>query len=371
LKRKNKKLKIFMRFASEQMIGISLLPCAEGSSKLFNKPKMLESTLRRIFLMACLLVFPGMTKGQQRPAPPAAYVVVDFYSKKIVSSHNAEEPRSVASLTKIAAAMVTLDWAKATNTELGVVAIVPNSAAAIGGGNPLGLQPGDEITLRNALYGAIIGSDNICAETLAVFVGNDLLMRAGKQGNPMTEFVRQMNNLATTKGAVNTNFVNAHGMDNVEPRPYSCAADVARLSIYAMEQAAFTFFCSQKERKVEFSRQGQSQAFLIKNTNKLLGVDSIDGVKTGMTRAAGGCVAISAKREPTLYTDAEGVNRITHHRLVVVVLGAPDLESRFVSAQSLLKRGWEKLNAWNAGGRKISTNDELLLMEEQRTKLRR
>lgn len=305
---------------------------------------------------------PGAVPGQ--PAPPAAYVVVDFYSKKIVSAHHPLEQRPVASLTKLATSMVTLDWASATKTDLSTIARVPESAAMIGGANPMGLQPGDEITLRNALYGAIIGSDNICAETLAMFVGQDLLARAGKPGNPMGEFVRQMNNLAKTKGAKNTRFTNPHGMDNVEPRPYSCAADVARLSIYAVGQAAFTFFCSQKERKVSYKRNGEEKAFLIKNTNKLLGKDEIDGIKTGLTRAAGACVAISAKRPPTLYTDAQGTNRITHHRLVVVVLGAPDADSRFDAARSLLIRGWEKLDAWNAAGRKISSNEELLIMEE-------
>ncbi len=81
-----------------------------------------------------------------------SYMVVDFYSKKILSSHQATTRRQVASLTKIATAMVTLDWAERTGSSLYQQATVPASIAQIGGANPMGMQPGDQISLaRGAL----------------------------------------------------------------------------------------------------------------------------------------------------------------------------------------------------------------------------
>ncbi len=106
--------------------------------------------------------------------------------------------------------------------------------------------------------------------------------RAGR--DPVTAFVGEMNSLIANQGAIDTKFTNPHGMDHQGEAPYSTAADMARLAIYAMGKASFRFYASQTERKISYSRGGRARSFLMKNTNKLLGVDSIDGVKTGMTR---------------------------------------------------------------------------------------
>ena len=286
-----------------------------------------------------------------------SYIVVDFYSKKILSSHQATTRRQVASLTKIATAMVTLDWAERTGSSLYQQATVPGSITQIGGANPMGMQPGDQISLREALYASVIGSDNAAAQTLATHVGRDLLLRSGRGADPVTAFVGEMNSLIVNQGAVDTKFTNPHGMDHQGEAPYSTAADMARLAIYAMGKASFRFYASQTERKISYSRGGRARSFLMKNTNKLLGVDSIDGVKTGMTRRAGPCLITSAARENSVIEEADGRTRVVPHRLVVVVLGSSE---RFKASRSLLKRGWQKYDQWAAGGRIIRGQEELL-----------
>ena len=126
----------------------------------------------------------------------------------------------VASLTKIATAAVVLDWAQAVNVDLSSNLIIPQSAALIGGPNQLGLVPGDLMSIRDALYCSILGSNNWTAEALAVHVGKDLLLREGKGGDPIKEFVKNMNALALNNGAKNTRFKNSHGMDHRESRPF-------------------------------------------------------------------------------------------------------------------------------------------------------
>lgn len=286
-----------------------------------------------------------------------SYIVVDFYSKKILSGHQIFKKRQVASLTKIATAMVTLDWAERTGSSLNQEATVPPSAAQIGGANAMGMQPGDRISLREALYASIIGSDNVAAHTLAAHVGRDLMMRSGRGATAVDVFVQQMNTLIANQGATDTNFTNPHGMDHGGNVPHSTAADMARLAIYAMGKASFRFYASQKERKISYSRNGQPRSFLMKNTNKLLGVESIDGVKTGMTRRAGPCLITSAARKNSVVQQDDGRTRVVPHRLVVVVLGATD---RFDASQSLLQRGWQKYDAWAATGRVIRSREELL-----------
>lgn len=320
----------------------------------------------KVGLFSCFLPFFINTASMSAPRRPAthqstveAFMVVDFHSRKILSSYEAGTRRQVASLTKIVTAMVVLDWAELTQADLSNLAVVPASAGLIGGPNRMSLRPGESISLRDALYCALIGSDNWAAETLADHVGRNLLARGNTGGttSPVSEFVEQMNALAERHGATGSLFTNPHGMDHLEKVPYSCAADIARLAIYALGKSSFTFYCSQKERKVSIIGASGQRQFMIKNTNKLLGQDGIDGVKTGLTRRAGPCLVISADKEPVVEKLLDGRTKVTPRRLVVVVLGASD---RFSAARSLLMRGWEKFDAWNAGGRQVFNSQEFL-----------
>ena len=308
-------------------------------------------------LSSCFMVNLQRSEGQQSTVE--AFIVVDFHSQKILSSHNAQMRRQVASLTKVVAAMVVLDWAELTRADLSELAIVPPSGSLIGGPNKMNLRPGERISLRDALYCALAGSDNWAAETLADHVGRDLLVRGSVDNGrvPVEEFIKQMNALAERQGAEDSLFTNAHGMDHKEKLPYSCAADVARLAIYALGKSSFTFFCSQKERRVAVHGAAGVRHFKVKNTNKLLGQDGIDGIKTGLTRRAGPCLAISADRKAIVEELPDGRTRVTPRRLIVVVLGASD---RFAAARSLLIGGWEKFDAWNSGGRLVLNPSEFL-----------
>ena len=291
-----------------------------------------------------------------------SYIVVDLHSKKILSAREINKKRQVASLTKIATAIVVLDWVKATGTDRGQNIIIPQSASAIGGPNQLKLRPGDQISIRDALYCSVLGSNNWTAEALAYHVGKDLLVRSGKNGDPVKEFVKHMNALANDHGLKYTKFVNPHGMDHQGKIPYSSASDVARLTIYAMGKAAFTFICSQTEKKVSIVSIGSRQDFIVKNTNKILNIDGIDGVKTGLTSKAGPCLVVTAAKQPIVSELADGNKQVTPRRLVVVVLGASD---RFGAARSLLLRGWEKFEGWNRSGRQIRDRVELLSMSKE------
>ena len=291
-----------------------------------------------------------------------SYIVVDLHSKKILSARETNKKRQVASLTKIATAVVVLDWAKATGTDLSQNIIIPQSALSIGGPNQLRLRPGDQVSIRDALYCSVLGSNNWTAEALAYHVGKDLLVRGGKSGDSVKEFVKHMNALAAEHGSKYTRFINPHGMDHQGKVPYSTAGDVARLTIYAMGKAAFSFICSQAERKVSIVSVGGRKEFIVKNTNKILNVDGIDGVKTGLTSRAGPCLVVTAAKQPIVSELANGNKQVTPRRLVVVVLGASD---RFGAARSLLLRGWQKFETWNRSGRQILDRSELLLMPKE------
>ena len=145
-----------------------------------------------------------------------------------------------------------------------------------------------------------------------------------------------------------TRFLNAHGLDSLErAMPYSTAEDMAKLAGYAMSNSAFRFYVSQKERKITFTAAAGEQTYMLRNTNELLGVNDIDGVKTGTTRKAGQCVVISAAKAPESVQKGTTF-QITPRRLNVVVLGSND---RFNEASGLLARGWRLYESWAAAGR--------------------
>jgi serine-type D-Ala-D-Ala carboxypeptidase (penicillin-binding protein 5/6) len=308
----------------------------------------MRSVLRILFVVVAALRLTAGAEAQMA----SAYVIADQTTGYILEAYKGEEKRQVASLTKIATGKVVLDWASKTGTDLAQQVVVPPQAVEeAGSGNPMGLMPNDLISYRDLLYAALMQSDNIAATTLAYYVGAALRPAGGERMRELGAvevFVSQMNALARQLGMERTLFVNPHGL---EPRkglqPYSTAVDMVRLTAYAMKDAAFRFYVSQKERKISFSRGSQVSQYLLRNTNELVGTEGIDGVKTGRTAKAGDCIIISSQRDPEI-TQQGGTTLVTPRRLNVVTLGATD---RVAAASQLLSRGWTLYDQWAAAGR--------------------
>jgi D-alanyl-D-alanine carboxypeptidase (penicillin-binding protein 5/6) len=308
----------------------------------------MRSVVKSLLVIAAVLRFASGAEAQMA----AAYAIADQTTGYVLEASKGTEKRQVASLTKIATGKVVLDWASKTNADLAQQVVVPTQAIEESGGtNPMGLLPNDLISYRDLLYAALMQSDNTAATTLAYYVGAALRPAGGdrmRELGAVEVFVSQMNALARQLGMERTLFVNPHGL---EPRkglqPYSTAVDMIKLTSYAMKDAAFRFYVSQKERKISFSRGSQVFQYLLRNTNELVGTDGIDGVKTGRTAKAGDCIIISAQRDPEI-TQQGGTTLVTPRRLNVVVLAATD---RVTAASQLLSRGWTLYDQWAAAGR--------------------
>ena len=283
--------------------------------------------------------------GQPYPGI-GSYIVADAQDGHVVLAHAANQRRPVASLTKIATAVVVLDYMQNAKLDAGELMTVPSQVTLLGGTGPAVLQPGDQISIRDGLYAALIASDNYAAETLAAHIGAKL-MAAGVGGNPMVAFLRQMNGLASRAGLRDTHFANAHGLDMEGQRGTSTAADMARLTLHALNTPGFSFYCSQPSRRITIQRMGGPVGVNITTTNELLFRGGIDGVKTGTTTLAGQCLIITAPRPATVVKNADGSTSVTPHRLIVVVLGATD---RFNQAWQLFNDGWAAYFRWREAG---------------------
>lgn len=290
-------------------------------------------------------------------------MVVEAHSGKVLIAANSSVRRPVASLNKIATAMVAIDWALATDTDIGRRMITaPQTVALVGGANPLALQPGDRLSLRDALYASLLASDNLAALTIADHVGRELLARRGRSGDPVAAFVTEMNHLARAIGMTQTNFVNPHGLDIRNNKGYSTAADMARLSIYAMRRNAFTFIVRQPDRQITVQGATGPRGIRVKNTNELLGQSGVIGIKTGTTATAGPCLATCVDRNALVRTKPDGTKGVTPRRLIVVVLNSPD---RFNRTSALIRQGWGVYDGWiNAGGFVQDPQREILRVPE-------
>lgn len=301
------------------------------------------------FLKCCFGWLAGFALAASlRAQGPEAVMVVEAYSGKVLIASNSSVKRPVASLTKIATACVVVDWATATNTDLAqAVLTVPQTVTLLGGPNPLNLQPGDSMTLRDALYAALIASDNLAALALADHVGRALLTSRGRGGDPVAAFIAEMNKLAKAVGMGSTRFVNAHGLETPRGQGFSTAADMARLSVYAMRRNAFNFIVRQPTRQIRVTTAAGVRSFTLRNTNELIGETGILGIKTGTTTAAGPCLATCMDREPLVRTKPDGTKGATPRRLIVVVLNSPD---RFNRTRGLIQQGWAIYDPWLAAG---------------------
>ena len=316
------------------------------------------TTPRRFFVALfsfalCLLAARPLHAAQ-------AWVIVDSQTGYILEQQAPRDKRQVGSLTKVAAAMVVLDWSEKHSGDLNQLAAIPPEAFVGTGENLIGFQPGDTITLRDLLYAALVQSDNVAAYALANHVGVRLQSivpaTASSGGTPVGVFVGQMNTLAKILKMERTHFVNPHGIDDARSLPYSTALDLARLTRYAMNKAAFRFYVSQKERQISFNRGGKKLGYMLRNSNELLGRDGIDGVKTGKTARAGDCLILSAHREAQVVKEASGRTSVTPRQLIIVLLGSTN---RFGEGAGLLARGWQLYDQWAATGRLVDPKKTL------------
>jgi len=299
-----------------------------------------------IFLFTCFCAFPPSSPAQDA----AAFAVADATSGHLLDAKRPNKKFQIASLTKIATALVVLDWLDVGKQDPGSLATVPISALSVDVNNPIGFEVGDKMSVRDLLYAMLVQSDNIAAYTLAEHIGRDLQRNTQSGSQPVDLFVAQMNALARNLGMKHTIFLNPHGLDNVES-PYSTVQDLVLLTSTALQRSAFRFYVSQKERRITRQQpDGKTLDYNLVNTNELLGIDAIDGVKTGKSARAGECIVISAARAPESVQNPDGSFTITPRRLIVVVLGSLN---RFTDAKQLLNNGWTLYDEWAAQGRPL------------------
>lgn len=209
--------------------------------------------------------------GMQITAKSA--LVIDRKTKKVLFEKDPNERMAMASLTKLMTAIVFLEE---SNKKLDEKFLVPYDITVLEGAG-VGLESGEEITYKDLLLGALVGSGNDAAEGLALSLSN------------RKEFIEKMNQKAIDLGLKDTHFNCPSGLDT--EGHYSTAADMAKILDYALENKTIKEALEIKE--FDIHSLNTDLVYHVMSTNRLLRADypKIKGGKTGYTEAAGFCLA--------------------------------------------------------------------------------
>jgi D-alanyl-D-alanine carboxypeptidase len=283
-----------------------------------DQPKNALQSMIRVRLLACvvaasLCVFSRPTGAQastQLPSDHFSSIVIDAATGQVLSSVNPDAERYPASLTK----MMTLYLAfealrdhRITDDER--VPVSPHAASQAP--SKLGLVPGSNITVRQAMLALVTKSANDAACALGELMGGS-----------EEHFAQMMTLRAHALGMTRTSFRNASGLP--DSGQVTTAADLALLARHLVRDFPdqYRLFSTPS-----FVWRGQ----MIANHDHLLkSYPGADGMKTG-------------------YTDAAGHNLVTsavngNVRLIGVILGAPSNPARDSRMVAILNDGYAKLN---------------------------
>lgn len=230
-----------------------------------------------------------------------AAIVVDQTNGKVLFEKNADRMEYPASMTKMMTCVLAIESGKLDS----IVTITPTASAA----SDTYLTAGDRIKLSNLLYMLMLQSNNGSAVAIAEFLST-----------PHENFIARMNRKAQQLGMIHTHFVTPNGMH--DPSHYSTARDISKLALYCMRNIQFREFVKEEQLRVKY-KYPAGKNIHCHNENKLLSLyDGVNGIKTGYTDIALGCLASSYERNGL--------------RLVVVVMHSRRGQLRFYDSMKLL-----------------------------------
>lgn len=239
--------------------------------------------MRRILALCALaLVAAGPARAGAPPVSASAYLVVDARTGEVLAESHAHDRLPIASITKLMTVLVALEHHRLTD----VVRVDPRAAAV--GESTIDLRPGERLTVRDLVKGALIQSANDAADALALSVSPDY-----------ASFARLMNAKAAALGLGDTHFVRPDGLD--APGEYSSAADVTTLARIAMRTRFIRGTVAEETETIAGGRTLHTWDDLLSEFPQTI------GVKTGHTTAAGWCqVAAARGRGVTVYATLLG-----------------------------------------------------------------
>ena len=268
--------------------------------------------------------------------PPAttckAWAIGDAKTGKLLWDLQAAERRDIASTTKIMTAYLVTTLAEKHPEVLDEI-VEFSERADNTEGSTAGVRVGEKIPVRELLYGLLLPSGNDASVALAEHFGRRLGKSDKQDADSYDCFIAAMNNMAQQLKMDTTGYRNPNGLP--EEGHHSSAGDLLKLAYAAMQQPLFCkYVATPQHGSTVTGAEGYQRNLLWKNTNRLLGTEGYDGIKTGTTNAAGSCLVSQGTRDGK--------------SLIIVVLGATSSDGRYVDSRNLYRWAWQKLGADSA-----------------------
>lgn len=271
--------------------------------------------------MGAALVLSGVPTAYaaETAAPPAlsagAACLMDAQTGQVLFEKDMDKQCYPASITKIMTILLGVEngnWSDTvTMTDASVFSVPRNTSH-------LALTPGEQLTLEQALMGAMLPSANDAANGVAETIGGTI-----------ENFVSMMNARAAALGATNTHFVNANGLD--DDAHVTTAHDMALITKAALQNPDFVRVFSTAEYTIPATNK-QAEARNIGASNKMM----FDFTKYYYPGIIGGKSGYTEKAGHTLVSAAEKNGR----KLISVVMAEPGNAAMYVDSVALLDYGF-------------------------------
>jgi D-alanyl-D-alanine carboxypeptidase (penicillin-binding protein 5/6) len=238
--------------------------------------------MRRLVVLVFALVFASPATAAPPSVHASAFLVQDARTGDVLASSHPHAHLAIASLTKMMTVLLALERHKLSDV------VTVDRRAAIVGESTVDLRPGERLTVRDLVKGALIQSANDAAAALALSMAPDF-----------PSFARLMNAKATALGLHDTHFVRPDGLD--VPDHYSSAADMTKLARVLMHTRFVRETVDEETATIAGGRTLHTWDDLLSIFPRTI------GVKTGHTAQAGWCqVAAARGRGVTVYATLLG-----------------------------------------------------------------
>lgn len=236
----------------------------------------------------CHSVDAAMTLSEEEKLVDTAKAVVlyELNSDTMLYTYNPDGKIYPTSMVKLMTALVALENGNLDDMVTVTRSVLNQVPIGIVG---IDLKAGEEISLRDLLYGTMVASATDAAVVAAAHVGGSV------EG-----FLQMMNDKAAELGCKNTHYGNVHGLHDEET--YTTARDIARITEAALENEVFReMFCTVEYIMSETNKHEQRSIITsnnMMNPQKSKYYDKrVTGGRTGATDQGGRCLTLTAEKD--------------------------------------------------------------------------
>jgi serine-type D-Ala-D-Ala carboxypeptidase (penicillin-binding protein 5/6) len=237
------------------------------------------------------------------PWPSYGEAAIGVAGEGVLAAHGNQTPVPTASVAKVMTALAVLEKMPITPGQQGPTITLTQEDQdlydyyRLQNGSLAAVSVGEEITEYEALEALLLPSANNIADTLAILAFGSV-----------DAYSDYANELARSLGMTHSDFVDASGFS---PATVSTAEDLVKLGEAALQNPVIAEIVAKKSAIIPV-------AGTVHNTNRLLGTNGINGLKTGNTDQAGGVfIGTCAVTLPNGKTV----------QVISVVMGAPDIDA--------------------------------------------